>query len=158
MTVAAFAPHRPARERPGFSLAEAAVALLLLVVVIVPIIDLFQMTSRQVVKSRNHLVAQQLAAALFEVYQVSGNTVTAALQGTGTLRCADFLTVASGRELLTRGSREIEDVLKFARFRMKVEVERGVDGKIGLDRIETTLEWEEGVHKLSRTFARIVNS
>ncbi|MBI4863263.1 MAG: hypothetical protein HY815_23810 [Candidatus Riflebacteria bacterium] len=146
------------RERlaTGASLVEAVLAILILSVAYLPLAELFHMTSQQTIKSRNHLVAQHLASDLFELYRVKENAILKALSGSGLLKTDDLLASAEVRSLLTGGARPIEDVIAFGTFKMAVEIERSVDGRTGLDRIETTVEWLEDGQRRSRTYARLV--
>jgi hypothetical protein len=142
----------------GVSLVEAVVALAILAFAYIPLAQLFHITSAETVKSRNELVAQQLASNLFELYRVKGDTILGALTGTGTMTSPDVLAVPKVRELLTGAAKETDDVVRFSSMKMKVTIVREIDEKLGLDRIDATLEWQEDGRAKKRTYARLVGA
>jgi Tfp pilus assembly protein PilV len=146
---------RRTADRAAVSLAEVVLAIGLLVVCLMPLASLFSLTTAQTVKSRNYLLAQHLASNLFELYRVKANAVLKVAQGDKPRKAADLLADKDVRQLLTGGAKQIEDVITFSKMKMALELETSVDGKIGLDKLVTTIEWEEDGSKRSRTYGRI---
>jgi hypothetical protein len=142
--------------RPALSLVEALLAAVFLAIAYLPLAQLFHETSQETIKSRNHLVAQHLATNLFEIYRVKADDILQALSGTDTMTTENLLSSDELRDLLSGGAQEVRDLVLFSRFKMKVEVTRGVGGLLGLDRLVATLEWQEDGHPRSHTYARIV--
>jgi hypothetical protein len=139
----------------GLSLAEACLAIAqALVIAYLPLSQLFHLTSQQTVASRNQLVAQQLACNLFELYPTQKSALTGG-GGAGLFRSADLLADAGARTLLTGDSPEVQDVIRFAEMKMKVEIEPGFEKK-PLDRIEVVLSWKEGGHPREVAHARLI--
>ena len=143
-------------RRSGFSLAEAMLALLILAVAYIPLSELYRMTTAQTIKSRNVLLARQLAQNLFEVYRMRSNLLLNTIAPSN-LETPDLLADAEWRERLTGKAPEIEDVLKFAGFKMAVKVTLPDKDVFGLDFVDVTISWKEGGHDRSRRFARLLS-
>lgn len=142
--------------RRGLTLADTMLALFVLMAAYLPLAQLYQITTAQTVKSRNFLVAQHLAKGLFELYRMRSSFVLKPLQGQGTLSSADILQDAQVRAVVTGHASEIEDVLKFGSFKMKVEVTLADPALIDLHRVDATVIWQESGQERSHRFARLV--
>lgn len=150
-------PHRiRSRRRRGFNLVEACLAILILASVYLPLSQVFHVSTAGTISSRNHLVAQHLASNFFELYRVKKDVLLRPMSGAPVLTVTDLLGDQAAHELLTARAPAIENTLKYAGFTMKVEVERSVEGKIGLDRLEVRMDWKEDGHPCTRTHARLV--
>lgn len=143
-------------SRGGLTLAEAVLALFVLVVAYVPLAELYHITTAQTVKSRNVLLAQNMAQTVFETYRMSANDLLQALSGKGTLTTGDLLADKTWRERLTGRAPEVDGVLKAAEFKIAVTVQAADPQVKGLDRVELAMTWKEGGHELSRKYARLI--
>jgi hypothetical protein len=144
--------------RRGFSLLEAVIALFIIATSYVSIAQLFQITRAETIASRNRVLAQHLATNLFEAYRVKLSTVLRALKGRPVKSSEDVLADGAMRTLLTRDVTELTELVKAARFRMKVEVERGYAGQPRLDRVQVEVTWEEGGRSRSARHVRLILS
>jgi Tfp pilus assembly protein PilV len=147
--------RRPVLGRRGVSLVETLVAVVLLVAVLVPVLSLMHTSTAQLVQSRDHLIAEQLARTLIETYPLAPGRFGSALEGDAA-ECDDLLKFDQARRALTGGRADVDALLLASAFTMKVTVARGEGGHAGLGRVEAVIAWSEGPRRIARTFARLV--